>query len=93
MTIDYRSEYDLRAIEELLLTAYSAEELQALIAYDEELARLRYEFSPNDAIVDMAYKTIEYCERFLLMDYFLSLVEQDRPAQYAQFEGKIRLDR
>jgi hypothetical protein len=93
MTGDDRFEYDLRAIRELLLAAYSAEELQALIAYDEELARLRHEFSPNDAIVDMADKTIEYCLRFLLMDHFLSVVQQDRPAQYARFEGRLRPDR
>lgn len=90
---DDRFEYNLRAIRELLLAAYSADELRALVAYDEELARLRHEFSPNDAILDLADKTIEYCLRYLLMDYFLDLVEGERPAQYARFEGRLRPDR
>ena len=89
MTGDERVEYNYRAIRELLLAAYSAEELRALIAYDDELRRLRHEFSPNDAIIDMADKTIDYCNRRLLMEYFLSLVEKDRPAQYAHFEGRL----
>jgi hypothetical protein len=93
MTGDDRFEYNLSAIRELLLAAYSAEELRALIAYDDELSRLRHEFSPNDAIIDMADKTIDHCLRFLLLDYFLSLVERDRPAQYAHFEGKLKRDR
>jgi len=90
MTGDDRFDYNPGAIRELLLAAYSAEELRALIAYDKELGPLRHEFSPNDAIIDMAYKTINYCLRFVLMDYFLSLVEEERPAQYARFEGNLR---
>ncbi len=93
MTGDDRFEYNLRAIRELLLAAYSAEELRALVAYDEELGPLRHEFSPSDAIIDMADKAIDYCLRFLLMDYFLSLVERERSAQYAHFEGRLRRDR
>ena len=88
-----RFDYNLRAIRELLLAAYSAEEFRALIAYDEELGPLRYEFSPGDPIIDMADKTINYCLRFLLMDYFLSLVAEERPRQYARFEGRLRRDR
>jgi hypothetical protein len=88
-----RFEYNLRAIRELLLAAYSADELRALVAYDEELGRLRHEFSPNDAILDLADKTIEYCLRYLLMDYFLALVKGERPAQYVRFEGRLRPDR
>ena len=93
MTGDDRFEYDLRAIRELLLAAYSVEELGALIAYDKELGPLRHEFSPGDAIIDMADKTIDYCNRRLVMDHFLSLVAEERPRQYARFEGRLRRDR
>ena len=37
MTGDDQFEYNFRAIRELLLAAYSADELRALIAYDKEL--------------------------------------------------------
>jgi len=90
MTGDDQFEYDFRAIRELLLAAYSADELRALIAYDEELSPLRYEFAPNDSIIAMADKTIGYCMRRLLMEHFLSLVEKDRPLPYARFEDKLR---
>ena len=58
MTGDDRFEYNLRAIRELILAAFSAEGLRALVAYDEELGQLRHEFSPGDAIIDMAGKTL-----------------------------------
>ena len=90
MTGDDRFEYNLRAIRELLLAAFSAEELRALIVYDEKLGPLQHEFSPSDAIIDMADKTIDYCQRFLLMEYFLELVEEERQRQYARFEGRLR---
>ncbi len=93
MTGHDRSEYNLRAIRELLLAAYSADEMRTLVADDEELGPLRHEFSPNDAIIDLAGKTIEYCLRYLLMDYLLELVKRERPVQYARFEGKLRRDR
>ena len=90
MTGDDRFDYNLGAIRELILAAFSAEELPALVAYDEELGPLRHEFSPSDAIIDMASKTIDYCLRFLVMAY-LSLVQEERPRQYARFAGRLRV--
>lgn len=87
MTGDDRFEYDLRAIRQLLLAAYNADELRALVTLDKELSPLRHEFSPNDAIIVMADKTIDYCLRFLLMEHLLALVADERPAQYARFLG------
>ena len=89
--LDDRIEYNLRAIRELLLAVFNADELRALVAYDEELSPLRHEFSPSDAIIVMADKTIDFCLRFLLMEHLLSLVQGERPAQYERFEGRLRL--
>lgn len=90
---DDRFEYNLRAVRELLVAAYSVDELRALVDYDEELGQLRHEFSPNDAILDLADKTIDYCLRYLILDYLLELVKGERPAQYTRFEGELRRDR
>ncbi|NIV37309.1 MAG: hypothetical protein GWN58_50180 [Anaerolineae bacterium] len=90
MTGDDRFEYNLRAIREMILAGFSAGELRALVAYDQELAPLRHEFSPNEAIIDMADKTINYCLRRLVMEHLLSLVKEERPAQYERFEGSLR---
>ena len=90
MTGDDQFEYNYRAIRELLLAAYSADELRALIVYDEELGPLRHEFAPNDPIVVMADKAIGYCTRRLLMEYFLELVKADRPLPYARVERDLR---
>jgi hypothetical protein len=87
---DDPADYNLRAIRELILAAFSAEELRALVAYDKELGLLRHEFSPGDAIINMADKTIDYCLRFLLMEHFLGLVREERSRQYARFEGRLR---
>ncbi|MFN2185835.1 MAG: hypothetical protein ACK2UU_17775 [Anaerolineae bacterium] len=93
MTDDDRFQYNLRAIRELLVLSYNAVDLHALIAYDEELRPLRYEFADSDSILVLAGKTIEYCMRRVLMDHLLSLVAEDRPAQYARFEDSLRVDR
>jgi len=90
---DDRLDYNLRAIRELVVAAYAVDELRALVDYDEELGPLCHEFSPNDAILDLADKTIDYCLRYLLMDHFLDLVEAERPARYACFEGRLRRER
>ena len=90
MTGDDLSEYNYRAIRELLVAAYSADELRALITYDEELGPLRYEFAPNDSILVLAGKTIGHCTRRLVMEHLLGLVEEDRPLPYARFEGELR---
>lgn len=91
MAGDDRFDYNLRAVRELILAAFSAEELRALVAYDEELGDLRHEFSPGDAIIDMADKTIDYCLRFVLMEHFLALVREERSRQYARFEARLRV--
>jgi hypothetical protein len=85
-----RFEYNLRAIREMIIAAFSARELRALVAYDQELGPLRHEFSPGDAIIEMADKTIDYCLRRLVLEHFLSLVAEERPAQYERFEDKLR---
>jgi hypothetical protein len=90
MTVDDQSEYNYRAIRELLLAAYSADELRALIVYDEKLGPLRHEFAPNDPIIALADKAIGYCTRRLLMEHFLGLVKADRPLPYARFERELR---
>ena len=90
MTVDDQSKYNYRAIRELLLAAYSADELRALIVYDEELGPLRHEFAPNDSISALADKAIGYCTRHLLMEHFLGLVKEERPLPYARFEHELR---
>jgi len=76
-----------------LVISYNAVDLHALIAYDQELHPLRYEFADSDSILVLADKTIDFCIRRLLMDHLLLLVADDRPAQYARFEGELRVDR
>jgi hypothetical protein len=93
MTDDDRFEYNLRAIRQLLVVSYNAVDLHALIAYDEELRPLRNEFADSDSILVLADKTIDYCIRRLLMEHLLALVQEERPAQYARFEGELRMDR
>ena len=90
MTGDDRFDYNLRAIRDLILAAYSADELRALVSWDKELGQLHYEFADSDSILDLADKTIEYCLRYLLMDYFLSMVERERPVPYTQFKERLR---
>jgi hypothetical protein len=63
--------YDLAAVRDLLLAAFSADELRRLFVYT-SIADLRpaiLEFGPNDGLAAMAEKAVQFClERDLLPD-------------------------
>ncbi len=83
--------YDVRAVEDLLLAAFTAEDLRRLVYYssNDELRKLANRFGRRDGLVDMALTTIEYCEKQGLLPALLAEVERDNPRQYDRFRQRL----
>ena len=81
--------YHLRNIRKLLTTAFTDEELRQL-CYDEPPFRPVYEqFSAGMSKDQIIQRLIEYCERKGLMTNLLEIVEEEVPAIYNDFAGKL----
>ena len=81
--------YQLRNIRKLLTIAFSDEELRRL-CYDESQFRPVYEqFSTGMSKNQMVQRLLEYCERKGLLGELLEIVEEEVPAAYNDFAGKL----
>ncbi len=83
--------YNIAAIRDLLLAAFTAQDLRRLFLYtaNADLRPLTAEFSPNDGLAAMVDKTIEFCQVRGLLPELLREVEQANPRQYARFAGRL----
>ena len=84
--------YDLAAVRDLLLAAFTAEDLRRLFLYtsNTELRPLTEEFSPADGLAAMVDRVIQFCLARALFPDLLREVEQANPDQYARFESRLR---
>jgi hypothetical protein len=84
--------YDLQAVRDLLLAAFTAPDLRRLFLYtpNAELRRLSREFGPNDGLNAMVETAIQFCLARRLLPDLLGEVERANPRQYAHFAGRLR---
>jgi hypothetical protein len=84
--------YDVRAVEDLLQAAFTAEDLRRLVYYssNDELRQLANRFGRRDGLVDMVLTTIEYCEKRGLLPELLAAVERENPRQYSRFRHRLQ---
>jgi replicative DNA helicase len=81
--------YKLRNIRKLLTTAFTDEELRRL-CYDESQFRPVYEqFSAGMSKDQIVHRLLEYCERKGLLGDLLEIVQEENPAAYNKFSGKL----
>lgn len=81
--------YKLRNIRKLLTTAFTDEELRQL-CYDEPKFRPVYEqFSAGMSKDQIVHRLLEYCERKGLLGDLLEIIEEEVPAAYNNFAGKL----
>jgi len=66
--------YDVRAIRELLLEAFTAEEFQDLLYFSKtpELQEVSNEFAPGDSLPTMVRKAVRYCDSHYLLGELLA---------------------
>jgi hypothetical protein len=83
---------DIAVVRELLLAAFSAEELRQLVTYTSvtELRPLVQRFSSRASLGEIVYETIEYCQTRALLPELLTEVQQANPRQYARFAPRLR---
>jgi formylglycine-generating enzyme required for sulfatase activity len=78
-------EPDIAAIRQLLLAAFTPEDLRRF-CYDRPDFRLvGRRFSPRHNLEDMVDELIAYCENFLLFHKLLAELKQHNPSQYTRF--------
>jgi hypothetical protein len=89
-TADSASTPSLSALRDLLLTAFTADDLRRLFLYtsNSDLKPLIQRFSKSDGLVDMVEKTIEYCGPRNLIPNLLDEVKAANPRRYAQWESQ-----
>jgi len=85
MTGNDTQQYNIAAIRQLLLAAFTPEELRRF-CYDRPDFRLvARRFSPRHSLEDMADELITYCDNYLLFPELLAELKQHNPRQYARF--------
>ncbi|NLF14019.1 MAG: hypothetical protein GX597_19735 [Anaerolineaceae bacterium] len=86
-----RPVYNLAAIRDLLLAAFTAEELRRLIFYTSRpaLKPLVQRFGPNDGLLAMVETTTSFCQRQNCFPDLLAEVKEANRRQYARFEGRL----
>jgi len=88
---DEKLAYNLRTIRDLLVFAFTVDELRGLFyfAQNQELRPVADRFAPADNKDVMAYKIIEYCQSRLLFDELLAEVKRANPYAYERFEKEL----
>nr|NIV30806.1 hypothetical protein [Anaerolineae bacterium] len=76
------------AIRELLLAAFTVEELRGLFSFamSRDLRLVVGELAPEDGKAEMVRKAIAYCRSHFLLDELLAEVQEASPRAYARFE-------
>jgi hypothetical protein len=84
--------YDLQAIRELMLAAFSRADLRRLFRYtsNRNLRPLAEELGPKESLPEMVDLTIEYCAKRLLLPDLLEEVKRENPRQYSRYEPRLR---
>jgi hypothetical protein len=83
--------FDLAAIRDMLLAAFSSEELHRLFVYTSQdaLHGLTSRLSRSDDLTHMVDTVVEYCRQHDLLPELLAEVAQERPRQYARYAENI----
>lgn len=87
-----RFDYNLVAIRDLLMEAFSAEDLRRLVFEQPEFRSLYESSSSKMSKSEMIYRLIEYSERRLLMNELLRVIRDYNPRQYRRYENQLLLD-
>ena len=81
------------AVRDLLLAAFTVEDLRRLVFYasNPALRPLSNEFGPSDGLATVADKTITYCHKRGLLPALLEEVKAANPTQYDLFAPRLGL--
>jgi hypothetical protein len=83
------ADYDLGAIRDLLLAAFTAEDLGRFCLDDPRFRPIVNQFGPGHGFDDMVDEVIDYCSTQAMWPEFLAAVRQARSRTYARFEAHL----
>jgi hypothetical protein len=86
---DSTHEYNLAAIRQLLLAAFTAEELRRFLQDRPMFRPIVARFGPGHGFEDMVDRVIDYCETRLIWPKFLTEARQVNPNQFSTFEPSL----
>jgi hypothetical protein len=92
-TAEFPDSPPVDVVQELLLAAFTAQELRRVFLYarsDSPLRPLVNQLSKGDSLAEMVDKVIEFCAIQYLFKELLEAVKKANPRQYARFEGRLR---
>ena len=89
MMSDDTTDYNLKAIRELLLEAFTAEDLRRFCLDDPRFRPICDRFGHGHGLDDMVDQVIDHCRTHSLWPEFLATVEQARPDTYARFADRL----
>lgn len=82
-------DYNIGAIRELLLAAFTAKELRRF-CQDHPLFRpIIEQFGSGSSLQDMVDRTIDYCETRVLFDQLLAEIQEQNPRRYVLFQRQL----
>ena len=83
--------HNIGVIRELLLAAFTAEELRGLFSFaiNRELRPVVDQFSPEDDKPAMVRKAVAFCRSRFILDELLAEVQEANPGTYARFEDRL----
>jgi hypothetical protein len=84
-------DYDLAVIRELLIAAFTAEELGRFCQDRPSFRPVCDTFGPGHGLDDMAAELLTYARKRSLLPELLSAVQAYNPRQYARFQGRLVL--
>jgi formylglycine-generating enzyme required for sulfatase activity len=85
MTSNDAQEYDIATIRQLLLEAFTPEDLRRFCRDHPDFRPVVRRFGPGYGHDDMADEIITYCENYLLFPELLAALKEHNPRQYARF--------
>jgi hypothetical protein len=86
MTSNGAQEYNIAAIRQLLLNAFTPQELRRFCQDRPTFRPVVDRFGEGHGLDDMADEVIDYCETRILWAELLAAVKEENPRQYAHFE-------
>jgi hypothetical protein len=82
-------DYDTGVIQELLLAAFTDKDLRRFCRDRRQFRPIVNYMGSGDALVDLADKVIEYCEKRSLLGELLVEIQRQNPWQYDRFAARL----
>lgn len=85
------SGYNIAKVRELLLSAFTAEELRRFCMDSPTFRPIVYRFGTGHGLIDMVDEVVDYCDKRVLLAELLEKVREVNRSQFARFEPLLKV--